>query len=84
MADLWASQSELVTKFLKELKLSGDSHTALSHVLHKNVKALETACLGLQEKLQEAQSENGSLQQRVQELEEQMQAAQLQSSGTPA
>jgi cell division protein FtsB len=81
MADLWTSQSELVSRILVDLKSNDDAHSAMADALHRKHKVVEQACIGLQKKYEESKAENQVLKARVQELEAALKAAEREAWG---
>lgn len=51
LADVWTSQSELVSQILMDLKAKKDAHEAMSIALHKRSAIVDDACVQLRDKV---------------------------------
>ena len=69
MADVWTSQSEMVTHIIRDVAGNDDAHTAMANALHRKQTVVEKACIGLKEKYDEVEERNAALQKHVAELQ---------------
>ena len=51
MADIWASQSEIVSQVLQEQRMQKNAHEAVASALQKKAATVDDACWMLQQKL---------------------------------
>jgi uncharacterized protein YlxW (UPF0749 family) len=84
MADVWTSQSELVTRIIMDIKGNDDAHTAMANALHRKQKVVDDACVGLQQKYESCQADNATLHRKIAELEKAVRAAERTAWGSTA
>ena len=69
MADIWTSQSELVSHIVRDIAGNDDAHAAMANALHHKQQVVENACIGLKQKYDESEADNASLKLEVEELQ---------------